>query len=1005
MKYFITLFLGAGLCFSAFSGSLISFDRKKAPLCRWHIPGKFEKNTFTLKDRGRKRESASVRLPAAGDKQYLLTADISTEAIKNGEALVHCYWRNEGTAKAKSFTLRKFSGAAPGFQRVEALLTPNDPLKTRELEIRFTLYGNNSGGELKVSSPKLTEYKGKGIRGSRKADKKDGGKFRFSPGFCSPGTAYTVEKGCGGYIILSRSAQFAGPVKLKVSLPSTVRMELFMADGTKGMKRYLPTGSGEFILPGTVNWKDAANALLFQPAPGTPDRFTLKLTLEMGGKKEIHALPVRIIPKADMRSPQDFRLWSWNIHPLSRISVRKGSIAENILQNWQKSGFSGSRNPVAGVQWPYFLDFTAAEAPYTVDGDSKLPRAKGIAGGNIGTLLCPSALLKGGADYYAGRIRRSSRKALLAQKNILVGVDYEPYASINRYAVTASCFCRTCIAAFAARYGLKELPPCEILKKHEKQWIDFRNEQRAEIMGAMAGGLKKFNPSARFAVVTKAMPAADEAERYRREFGIDLCAMDRHVDVQMMMNYGKNVYFYLRQERAARLLKKPLWPILDTGWGVNRTMEGYYPERTQMQILAAFFAGIKDVILGSGLYRMDGSYLAACKEVMTLISRLEEPFKNSSLPERTPFVISSERRQELYCVSRKTSRGYMVLLLNNSPHNGCFALLKKNDSDGKSYEVREFVQKKLLSPDGRKKRWSQKELLQGITLELAPLGFTILEFDTGNGKKLPLFNVASVREKHRLAGEKMAAKFKARSQNGISVVPRGSRLLVTTPVQALLIDLQRNGSGRWSSGKELIAAAVGIDSFVEPHSLFFREVPLELTDVDFTADGVVVKMENKVKHYAYDGLVIEKSIKIFRDRKQLQFHVTVTPAKECRFFRYRMTHLIAEKSGRKWSGRKTASFEDPAAEKSRMYLRKGKPGPKWIFGKPGEFEGNFCELFTPGDPLRIRADFSEDTHGLLFWRRSGDATLELIFEDPYPDKDPHKVKVWKCSHTLSASGK
>ena len=219
MKYFITLFLGAGLCFSAFSGSLISFDRKKAPLCRWHIPGKFEKNTFTLKDRGRKRVSASVRLPVAGDKQYLLTADISTEAIKNGEALVHCYWRNEGTAKAKSFTLRKFSGAAPGFQRVEALLTPNDPLKTRELEIRFTLYGNNSGGELKVSSPKLTEYKGKGIRGSRKADKKDGGKFRFSPGFCSPGTAYTVEKGCGGYIILSRSAQFAGPVKLKVSLP------------------------------------------------------------------------------------------------------------------------------------------------------------------------------------------------------------------------------------------------------------------------------------------------------------------------------------------------------------------------------------------------------------------------------------------------------------------------------------------------------------------------------------------------------------------------------------------------------------------------------------------------------------------------------------------------------------------------------------------------------------------------------------------------------------------
>ena len=95
----------------------------------------------------------------------------------------------------------------------------NDACPKAVLDYRFTLYGNNSGGELKVSSPKLTEYKGKGIRGSRKADKKDGGKFRFSPGFCSPGTAYTVEKGCGGYIILSRSAQFAGPVKLKVSLP------------------------------------------------------------------------------------------------------------------------------------------------------------------------------------------------------------------------------------------------------------------------------------------------------------------------------------------------------------------------------------------------------------------------------------------------------------------------------------------------------------------------------------------------------------------------------------------------------------------------------------------------------------------------------------------------------------------------------------------------------------------------------------------------------------------
>ena len=1004
MKYCVSLFLLCACFFSLPAGSLISFDKKKAAKAFWHIPGKIEKNTFTLKDRGQKRVSAYVRLPVAGDKQYLFTADVSTALMRSGEALVHCYWRNEGVVRPRSFPIRKLGASAPGLQRIEMILTPNDPLKTRELEIRFTLYGKNSGGELKIVSPRLTEYKGKALASGSSVNKADGGKYRFAPGFCAPGVPYVIEKGCGGYIILSRTAQFASAVKLKISLPSSVKLELFLADGVKReMKQFFPSAGGEFSLPAGINWKDSANALLFYPAEGTPEQFTIKLTLESSVKKETVSLPVRIVPAVRMKKPRDFRLWSWSIHPLSRIAAKPGSIAENILKNWQASGFCGSRNPVAGSNWEYFLDFTSAEAPYTIDGDRKLPRAKGVSGGNIGTLLCPSALLKGGADYYAERMKRSSRKALLAQKNILVGVDYEPYASINRYAVTASCFCSECIASFSKRYGLKGLSPRDILKKHEPQWIEFRNGQRAEIIGAMAKGLKKFNPSGRFAVVTKAMPAADEALRYRREFGIDLCAMDRHVDVQMMMNYGKNVYFYLRQERAARLLKKPLWPILDTGWGANHTMEGYYPRRTQLQILAAFFAGIKDAVIGSGLYRMDGSYLAGCKEVMTLISKLETPLKDSVLTEKSPFRAVSQQ-PEIYSVARKTAKGFMVLVLNNSPGNSCFVTLQGTPEEARSFEIREFAQEKLLSPDGKRIRWKPAELQKGVIFELAPLGFTILEFDAGTGRKLPLVNVARTEEKYRRFCEKMAARFTARRQNGMSIVPQGNKLLVTVPAQKLLIDLQRNGSGCWSSGKKLIAEAVGIDSFVEPHSLFFRDVPLVLTEADFQNDGVVVKMENKVSHYAYDGLVIGKKIKIFRDKKQLQFDITVTPSKECRFFRYRMTHLIAEKKDKKWSGRKTASFEISSAEKSRMYLRKGTPRPEWIYGKPGEFEGNFCELFTPGDSLRVRADFSDDTHGLLFWRRSGDATLELIFEDPYPDKDPHKVKVWKCRHTLTALG-
>ncbi|MDD3953061.1 MAG: hypothetical protein PHY82_03995, partial [Lentisphaeria bacterium] len=760
------------------------------------------------------------------------------------------------------------------------------------------------------------------------------------------------------------------------------------------------------------------NALFFnENTPLKEYSITLEFEFTEPERNFQREIQVQLRPRIPYPAPvDDFQLFSWYSYPAMRLDLKQVTMGKDLMKLWQDCGYRGGNGSLDIPDWSGYRDISKVFHYRHKDGTS-LPASE-TPDGNPGPLACLSIL----NDLNSGFLQRmlANERFTGDPKTKRLVYDYEPYAGGAGW-VTRACFCTRCREDFAQQEKLPLLSAKEILTQHEKAWVRFRCRQRACFIQNLQALIKKADPTAEFYLCSMPLPPPADAERFHKEYGIDLKLFEPFVDGHMPMNYSPSLDFYHRQLQMALDLKKPLYPVLDNGWG---TAFHYQPERSRGQILASAFMGIQGVYFGSGLMRMDAAWLEMCHQAMTAISRFQPLLNDSRIDQKTwtmqkglfadGNVFTMTRYQE-------KSGTWLLFAVNNSPKQTAFAQLMPKQNPGKmlsgNYSVREFFSDRGLWPDKTRPTFSKSELLdKGIPLQLPPFACRLLICRPAEGdlssSTSPIDYATDLRAAESNLREQLENQYKPRSEFGMSsrMLPEGLQL--QTPSQTLLVHLEEGACATWSSGKGGNLAQIANDWFVEPEVLALTDNRAELLDLKFSKEELQAEFRYQIQAPAFEGLIFRKRYILSRNQASVSVQIAIEPGSDYRPFRYRVGNLLdmdRDQSGSSYpdkieyriqgmngdevSRQGHAIFTHPEA-----ILPEGKP----FFGNYATaqtFTGNWLEAEHTLSKNRLRAEFN-GVDQLFLWRAGQHATMEWIYADPYPDRDPHKVKTWNTEFKL-----
>jgi len=645
-------------------------------------------------------------------------------------------------------------------------------------------------------------------------------------------------------------------------------------------------------------------------------------------------------------------------------------------------------------------------------------------------MFCPISLRTLAPELYAQKLKNmqeSIRSKILA-KDAWCVVDYEPY---TQGWVTQTCFCKNCIAEFAKFAGLAtgNMSAKEILTNHEKQWVEFRCKQRADIVREMTVALKRFNPKAKFLFCSMPMPGYGEENAYLREFGIDLRLYEEFVDIHTPMSYEPNVLFYKRLLHGVELLQKPLMPILSSGWGGSRIED---PGMLRLHALTVGLMNCPGIIYFAGLDAMDGGLMAAHKEALNLIVSFAEYRENGKLNmERVVVKPGFNAADNTFYVARSLEDKTLLLALNDSKNSVAYVKIILPKCDDGDYTVREIGSGRIWSPDGKRRIFSGEELRAGIVSKLSPFGFALLEILPGQPPKETQIACDASEAARGEAREQsdFQNRMALKKQHGMSAGITGENgkpvYFITTPTQRLAVDLGKGATARWECKNDNIwseaASTIGNDLFVLPRSFGANQCTAELTGITIHADQAEASFRYKITEKPFDGLAVEKTYTVWRDRPEIKISLAVIPEGGYRPFTFRASQIVtaglevSKKSGQPLSA--FSEYEIPGINgnivevgnnRSVTYPRDGIMFPSGtphmkLIDKAAEvksgFSGDWLAFRNTKTGERITVDFAS-VEELFFWRQGDTVTMEWIYQSAYPDNDPHKMATWQTDYTL-----
>jgi len=974
---------------------------------------------------------------------YKLEFEVKAENL--GKMAGVFYTWNDAAGKrlgrSERFAYKAAPGSTDGWVKVSQILNQEDPAKTAKLNICFAIYNAPGDGKVFYRNISLTAIGGddddeedapavpekKKVTEKRPAPNqvknqvKSAAKAKVELDFSAykltcknPGEPYFVEKGRVGFFNLFTRNAVTDTITLKLTAPKGFYAELYMVPRGKSHTEFIaPDANGNFVIRNT-EWRAMGNALLFELRDNCPENFTVKAEFISSAGDVVYSLDIPIVTLAKqpkLTAYPKFKLNSWYGYPLARIvpyNSSKGQLPDKMLNDWHDAGFTGARGVTVG-SWDLFAECSHV-FPWRAAQDRNMPALKTV-GGTDGVLLCPSALIAAGKDYFAKKLKASSAYPELI-KGRPACIDYEPYCFGW---VTVGCFCQNCREAFQKYAKLNKRPGKRtILTQYEKEWVQFRCQQRADLIKAMADGLHEAAPKSQFYFCSMPSAAVSEENEYAKLYGITPKLYEKFVDVFLPMNYVPTILFYQRLQQDALTLTKPVEPVLDNGWGGN--FSGYYPARLAMQIVSTAFCNMRAAYIGTGLLRMDSEYHLATRSAMQSVLLLEKASLQGKLVKNPPLElqVSESGKNYFHAFTRQLpNKKYLLMLVNNSPETPIFVKIadKKKNLQFSTIQLSDPANNTALSPDGKSLSWNSEALTKGFELELAPLKYKFILISGDANNNLAADDVRTYTKK-RLAQDNALRKIAAAKRgNGMSFEVKNGKVYLTTLQGKLAVDLSSGGSALWSINNQNIAT-LGADCLVEPVYTNLAETAVKIFDSSLENDQVSVTVSSTLNVAAYKGLEIRKTYTMFKNSSQIRVDVAVIPTQGYRPFRYKFVNLMkfvpASKVASYGSlhGYKLPDGSAVKVDENPRHMAYCRPGRILSEGfrnyvpNPGTFSGEWCEAFERANPAnKLKATF-KDVDEVIFWRGGKDATLELVCFDAYPDRDPHKARTWFGSYTL-----
>ena len=478
---------------------------------------------------------------------------------------------------------------------------------------------------------------------------------------------------------------------------------------------------------------------------------------------------------------------------------------------------------------------------------------------------------------------------------------------------------------------------------------------------------------------------------YEETYGIRSSLYDDFVDYFNTMNYSRNLDFFRSLEREALELKSPKAILVSNGWG--RPDPGVH--RALQLFTAFFFAGKNDAPgIAQGLFVSDGEQVREFRRYMNLLAKTGPHWQQGKLVKNSRKVYPGFNAEDnIYVLERKGSNGKSWnLVVNNSTRETAYAKL-----DCLSGSVTDLESGKVLPVRNKK-----------VSVKLAPLSCMVLEFSPD--KKAASADIPDYDKDERNAIEAYRKKTASGSKYGMRFAVTPEKCIVSTPVHSLELNLKNSGEGVWKQGSKEIASLIGRDVFMDKGVLYLSGKTITIEDVAINKNNIKVRFSYTITEAPYAGLVLRREYTLARNKPEIDAYIEIVPQGGYRPFRLRTVNNFVMPGKRNPNAPVSEVIVGKVKDKNTCHISFVRSGAKFADGKP-YFDGKRgAKKFYPleNDTFSIRSVdgkpevsiTAQKVDQLFVWRERKSGTLELIWPDAYPDKDPHKIATWKTSYKL-----
>ena len=987
----------------------------------------------------------------SGMNSVFIGVDCKTSNIANAiGACIYYYWLDKKGKKIGNgrYILRQ-SGTSD-WQHFEKIVTSPAPLNTNGICIAFSLYSSKDKdgsheGYVLYKNPVIRVAKdqdGESVKKAALARKKSR-KASVTPTpqlfncrFTNKlrGVSFDVERGGFGWFMLWAKQRLQNLKMLKVSAPEAVDYELYLSKGSKAAyfpcKTTIKNGikTSVFANLNHVRWNCWMNVLLFKAGKKVPEKFHVSMTFCDGSGKEFFTekVPVKILEPLKLASSGTaFENRVYYAHPFRWIDFddNRAKLANELLRYLKSRGFTSAgyltnakKQPFAVEKGEVITNF--ARLPYRFNNSRmmaellkkhNIPMAMNIGGARSGSEIETQALINNGEEFFTDTLKRTGNKEYLNRELVWIN-DYEPYA-FEGPALQYS-YAPESIAAFRKFLGLDEeaeLSPWMVAVKYEKQWVEFRCRQHAEVIKAQYKALKKFCPQAIYALSSESLPGSNENQYdFFKQFGVDLRMMDDWTDLHLPMIYSRTTLYYHRLESCIRQLDKPVMPTITCGYG-NSARD---PKRLMKIMVGAAFLGAPGVYHWPGFWGMDANEMQSCQKAMALIARIEPYLKTTKLLDRKNHVSCRDTKdEEFYYAVRGNAGEYLIFLVNDDKNKTFFPVVRLPEASAPLY-VTELIGNKALSSGSDGGRFSIVQLKKGFHVKLPPDSIKLLRFapqaNAGSGTAI---SAAAMKKEYDAALKKQKSMNRGAEKNGMSYTRVNDILVVSTPVQKLSFQMNNCAVGKWEliqGGKTLrLLDFLGIDHFDYPAGVRIKDIPAELEKIELKKSEVVMALYYKIKDAPYDGLAFRRKLIIFRDKPEIKVHLDIIPANGFRQFALRVVNGVNISGSNVLVDGKPVPAMRTGTNGGNIFIRKDTNFVPFVKSKHikdcGKFSTDSCVLQLPENGFEIQFEYSNKVKALLNWYNVHNMdTVELIFDKAFKTDDPHQVQTWSCAYTLKA---